>query len=73
MWKVSGNFEDRWRENREGGGSNAKFFDCEFNVNPAFASAQLLAAIKMYVSSTLDNVGQECVLETYSTASSSWW
>ena len=37
---------------------------CGFNVNPGFPSAQLLAAMEQYVSSTLDDLGQECSLET---------
>ena len=51
-------FGGRWIDNRQEGGSvNAKFFDCEFDVNPGITSAQLLA--------TLDDIGQECVPETY--------
>ena len=35
------------------------------NGNPGFTSAQLLATIKQHVTSTLDDLGQECVPETY--------
>ena len=35
------------------------------NGNFGFTSAQLLATIKQHVTSTLDDLGQECVPETY--------
>ena len=40
-------------------------FDCELIVNPGFTSAQLLSTIQHHVSSTLDDLGQECVLGTH--------
>ena len=51
IWKPSHKFEGKWTDNRERGGSNtskginAKFLDCQFDPNPCFTSAQLLATI----------------------------
>ena len=50
---------------KEGGSNtpkdiNAKFLDHECNANPGITSAQLLATIKQHVSSTPDDLGQEC-------------
>ena len=52
---------------REGGsdtseGVCAHILECDFNVNPGITSSQLLATI---ISSTLDDLGQECVAEAY--------
>ena len=40
-------------------------FDIEFNVYTGYTSMQLLAAIQQHVSSTCDDIGQECTPETY--------
>ena len=47
-------------------GINTKLFDCEFIVNPGFISARLLATIKQHLSSTPDDIRQECIPETFS-------
>ena len=41
------------------------FFDIEFNVNRGYTSMQLLTAIKQKVSSTRDDIGQECTPEAH--------
>ena len=41
------------------------FFDIGFNVNRGYTSMQLLTAIKQHVSSTRNDIGQECTPETY--------
>ena len=63
----------RWMKLRQKGESNTSkgindrfLFDCEYNVNPGFASEHLLAKIKHHVSSTVNNFDQECIPETYS-------
>ena len=44
-------------------GSNAKFRGCEFNINPGFSSAA--CDDQQHVSSTLNDIGQECIPVTY--------
>ena len=71
MSDGTGNLNGRWADKRSQGGSATSkasirnFIDCEFNVNPGGTSMQLLAAIKQHVSSTRDDVGQECTPQTY--------
>ena len=68
IWKASGTLEDRWMENRKEGGSNtskcinAKILESEFNFNPSFTSAQLLATIKQHVSSAINDFGHQKIL-----------
>ena len=58
------------QKNRKAGGSQRRQHQREilrdFNVNPGITSSLLLVTIQQHVSSTLDNLGQECVRETYS-------
>ena len=58
------------QKNRKAGGSQRRHHQREvlrdFNVNPGITSSLQLVTIQQHVSSTLDDVGQECVRETYS-------
>ena len=66
------NVKNRWTKRRQEGelniskGTNDKFLDCEFNVNPGFTSEQLLAKIKHHGSSIVDDLGHACTQEAYS-------
>ena len=81
VWELGSrrqhNVKNRWTKRRQEGelniskGTNDKFLDYEFNVNPGFTSEQLLAKIKHHGSSIVDDFGQVCTPERTPNASSS--